>query len=156
MDRRASVDRPSGIQDRPAQKVNQQTNRLMYPDITPRLRLEETISNPFDPAEVLAFTGRNKALGDSAVIVKETALAESDDCRVVEIPKETADRISNETAEFIVLLEDRVLAMTATDFVSEHRHLPILHQGGAVRMAYVNLSNEKFRTFPQSEVEVEN
>lgn len=130
----------------------------MYPNITPKLRLEETISNPFDPAEILAFTGRNKILGDSAVIVKDTALVwnERDNCPSVQIPRDTADLIGDETAEFIVLLEDRVLAMTATDFDSEHL-LPTVHrEGETVKMAEVSLSNGKFREFARSEVEVGN
>ena len=128
----------------------------MYPNITPKLRLEETISNPFDPAEILAFTGRNKMLGDSAVIVKDTAIVEDDNGPTVQIPRETADLIGDETAEFIVLLEDRVLAMTATDFASEHR-LPTVHrEGETVKMADVSLINGKFREFARSEVEVGN
>jgi len=128
----------------------------MYPHIVPKLRVEETISNPFDPAEVLAFVGRNKVLGNSAVIVKDTALAEDDNGPTVQIPRVTADLIGEESAEFIVLLEDRVLAMTAIDFASEHR-LPTVHRGDkTVEMADVSLSNEKFREFPRSEVEVGN
>jgi len=128
----------------------------MYPNVAPKLRLEKTISNPFDPAEILAFTGRNKMLGDSAVIVKDTALAEDDNGPTVQLPRPTADLIGEENAELIVLLEDRVLAMTATDFASEHR-LPTVHRGGeTVEMADVDLNNEMFREFAQSEVEVGN
>jgi len=129
---------------------------MTYPDITPRLRLEETISNPFYPAEILGFTGRNKMLGGSAVVVKEPALAEDDNGPTAQIPRETADLIADETAEFIVLLSDTVLAMTATDFAEEHR-LPTVHRGGeTVEMADVSLSNEMFRQFPRSAVEVSN
>jgi hypothetical protein len=129
---------------------------MTYPDIAPKLRVEETISNPFDPAEILGFTGRNKMLGDSAVIVKEAALAEDDNGPVVQIPRETADLIADETAEFVVLLEDTVLAMTSTDFATEHR-LPSVHRGGkTVEMADVSLSNEMFRQFPRGAVEVSN
>ena len=128
----------------------------MYPDITPQLRLEETISNPFDPVEILGFTGRNKMLGDTAVVVKEASLAEDDNGPVVQIPRETADLIGEETAEFIVLLEDTVLAMTATDFVAEHRPLTVHHGGETIEMADVSLSNEMFREFSRSSVEVTN
>lgn len=128
----------------------------MYPEIAPKLRIEETISNPFDPAEILGFTGRNKMLGGNAVIVKEPALAEDDNGLTVEVPRETADYISEDTAELIVLLEDRVLAMTATDFDSEHR-LPTVTRGDkTVEMADVSLTNEMFREFSRAEVEVTN
>lgn len=129
---------------------------MTYPDITPKLRLEETISNPFDPAEILGFRGRNKMLGNSAVVVKEAALAEDDNGPVVQIPRETADLIAEDIAEFVVLLEDTVLAMTASDFDAEHR-LPTVNRGGkTVEMADVSLSNEAFREFPRSSVEVSN
>jgi len=151
------LDERDGIENRPSKAVNRRADKLiMYPNIAPKLRLEETISNPFDPAEVLAFTGRNKMMGNSAVVVKDTALAEDDNGPTVQIPRETADLIGEENAEFVVLLEDWVLAMTASDFASEHR-LPTVHRGGeTAEMADVSLSNEKFRKFPRNEVEVGN
>lgn len=128
---------------------------MTYPNIAPKLRLEETISSPFDPAKILGFTGRNKTLGNSAVIMKETALVDDDNGPTVQIPKRNP-LIDDGRWELIVLLENRVLAMTGIDFYAEYRLLTAYRGGESAEMVDVSLNNEKFREFSRTEVEIGN
>jgi hypothetical protein len=124
----------------------------MYPNTYPRLRLDQTISNPLNPAEVVGFVGRNKMLGQSAIVMKEPAIIGDE----ITIPTGTADDLLENEAELIVLDGTRVLAMTGSDFAEEQK-LHTFEDGEKTEtMHTVGRDNNKFRTFPQSQIEVGN
>lgn len=129
---------------------------MTYPTIAPNIRVEETISNPFDPAQVIGFTGRDTKLGRPAVVAKQEAIEQGEGVSIVQIPRAAADLIEEDAATFVVLLGHSVLAMTGSDFNLERR-LPTVHRGGqTVEMADVRLDSEEFREFDRDRVRVGN
>lgn len=131
----------------------------MYPNIPPELELHETISNPLDQAEVIGFVGRNKMLGQPAIVIKGDGTFTNYPKNTVSIPDDHAESFTVDDAELVVLLEaiDEVRVMHGQDFEREchvTKHTSV--DGFTERMAGVPIDSDQFRTFDRQAVEVGN
>lgn len=127
----------------------------MYPDIAPDVRVEKTISHPIRDEEVIGFVGRNKLLGQTAVVMKQVALSDGFNGPVISVPKEQAELLSD-GAELLFLFEDTVLAMDGSDFETECHIATHQGRGQTVEMPDVAVDNAMFRSFPRRQVTVSN
>lgn len=121
-------------------------------NITPTLELNETISNPEEPAEVLGFHGRDTKIGLDAVVMKEEAIEANE----VRVPEDAAEKIVNQSAELVVLNEDTVSVMGPSAFEKESRPYTSLVDGETTKMSEVNLTHDSFSEYDRDDVEVGN
>lgn len=128
----------------------------MYPSITPRLKVRETISNPANPVEVIGFVARNTKLGQKAIVMKDNALHHRDGDLFVAVPKKQAEELTKPSTELAVLANEEVLMMEGTDFSAEYRLRGFEGGSQTAEMMTVSLDNGKFRSFPENEVSVGN
>lgn len=124
--------------------------------ITPEIEVEQTISNPADQAEVLGFTGRNKKLGHPSVVMKESAIMDTDDGKEIIVPEEAAELIREERGELLVLAPAEVLAMNWEDFDAKARSVRLKGGGQVVSVFQIPMSSMGFRTFGRNQVEIGN
>jgi len=89
----------------------------MYERHPPNLKLEETLSSPFSPAEVVGFTGRNTFFGTDVVALKEDSLPDTPRVEngVVPVPSNVADLIEREH-DLVVLNDFEVLVLSSSEF----------------------------------------
>lgn len=128
----------------------------MYPDISPTLKLEETVSNPVDPIETIGFTGRNKMLGRAALVMKDTAITEKDRELVVRIPEGRLDTLTEMEGEVVVLFRDRVLTMEVEDYTTEGHSSMVKGGGRTAEMVELDVTDKKWKQWSKGQVEVGN
>lgn len=124
----------------------------MYPNIKPSLKIKNTISHPLRPEEVIGFRGRNTMLGRLAIIMKKDAIQEE----TVTVPSEPSAALLDEDAELVVLDDNNVLTMEASDFASDREVRDITGRGKAATISTISYLSEKFRCWDNSNVEVGN
>lgn len=122
----------------------------MYPNVAPELEVRSTISHESRPEEVVGFFGRNKKLGRSAIILKDSAVEGE---RIV-VPSQASAALIDENAELVVLEENLVKAMNASDFETEREVTTMKGRGKPVRINLVKRTSDNFRIFTDAEVEV--
>lgn len=110
-------------------------------EIVPNLTLNETISNPEEPAEVVGFHGRDTKIGLDAVVMKEEAV----EGELVEVPEGAAEKIIEGPAELVVLNDGIVSVMGSATFKNE-----------SDRHNRVALGSAGFNDFDRDKVEVSN
>jgi hypothetical protein len=128
----------------------------MYPEISPSLKLRETISHPIRSEEVIGFLGRNTKLGGTAIVMKEAAVSESIDGRRVFVPDDSAEKFAKSNSELVVLLENEVFAMMGTDFEEKCLIKKRKYESETIHVPEVSLNSICFRRFSRSEVDVSN
>lgn len=124
----------------------------MYPEIIPEVRIETTISNPYDQAEVVGFRGRNKRLGREVIVMKE-------DCATIEeiqIKMDAAKMLLEGDGELLFLTEDQVYAMDGEDFATQGgiKTISVGVEGGKVGI--IRRDSDYFREFDRDKVEISN
>lgn len=124
----------------------------MYPETIPEVRIETTISNPYDKAEVVGFVGRNKRLGRKAIVMKE----ESATTEEIEIKMDVAKILLEGNGELLFLTEDSVFAMDGKDFSTQGgiKTIAVGVEGGKVGI--VRRDSDYFREFRRDKVEITN
>jgi hypothetical protein len=110
-------------------------------NITPTLELNETISNPEEPAEVIGFHGRDTKIGLDAVVMKEEAV----EGELVEVTEDGAEKIVDGPAELVVLNDGIVSVMGSDTFKRE-----------SDKHGRVALGSAGFNDFDRDNVEVGN
>jgi len=84
----------------------------MYQNHPPQLELRETMSHPFDPAEVVGFTARNTLFGTDAVVLKAEALPEHE---AFAVPSD-AEQLIREGYDLVVLRDETVYVLPSGKF----------------------------------------
>jgi hypothetical protein len=124
----------------------------MYPEIIPDVRIETTISNPYDQAEVVGFVGRNKRLGREAIVMKEACATTEE----VQIKMDVAKTLLEGDGELLFLTDDSVYAMDGEDFATQGgiKTIAVGVEGGKVGV--VRRESDYFRVFDRDKVGVTN
>jgi len=110
---------------------------MMYEKYAPTLKLERTISHPFDPAKVAGFRGRNTFLGTDAVVLKSENLPGD------EMQPEGTFCIPNEAAQLVnsgwdlVVLDGESVYVLPPDQFESVRSLHTFHDAGDKDTMYV-------------------
>jgi len=129
----------------------------MYPDITPTVSVESTISNPDRPVQTIGFSGRNKRTGNDAVVLMDSVITVGYRSCMAIVPDNVVEKITD-GAELLVIREGRagddlVYAITKEDFLN-NRGETIYPQSGKP-VSCIDLDTPKVRQFSRSETELE-
>lgn len=126
----------------------------MYPKYaTPEIRVESTVNNPADTAEVHGFRGRDETLGRDALVMKEEAVRMGVNSEVVLVPESDASRLVPGGVLF-VLTENKALIIGGSDFAMESQSTTLEGRDGTVDVREIRLDSERFNEIPRRDVEV--
>jgi hypothetical protein len=123
----------------------------MYPQIIPRIKVSETINNPFEPGSVYGFKSRNEVLGRAAALLKDTAIRNEK----VHVPGLVAEYIKEEQGELLVLNDGVVMCMDGTDFLSEKALNTFKENGRSETMHSVPVDSDCFVHWAESAVVIQ-
>lgn len=120
-------------------------------NVTPKLKIESTISNPKEPVAVMGFSGRNAKLGRKAIILKETAISQTGK---VFVPSEHADDLLEGDADLYVLDGKIIREMDGETFAAQQQvHTPFGEP--EITFKYVSRNSASFTNWKRDNVEVE-
>jgi hypothetical protein len=121
-------------------------------DLNPEIRIEKTISNPKDPAQVIGFHGRDVKLGNDAVVIKDEFIQDGK----VLIPMEESDQLAEGDASLVALHDDIVVVMAGEALKKNLGRTVRQGEGEKHLFRYVMFGSADFADFTRENVDIHN